>query len=265
MEESGITVGFCQLVEHGNAMKRIAVITLGFVCLGALSGVAGDVQKVNPYSVVLSEVTPAELPAKTADLVKTAKVRNWSVTTVNVVKAALQANPASACAVVSSISKAVPEMASVAAGTAAELQPKHAVAIAKAAANAAPSKAARIVVAVSKAVPGSYQAVAVAVSNAVPGSNQAILTALAAAFPELSAGIDKALAEYTGEFPSVGFILDQASVVTVASSSGGARGPSIEPPYIILPPGVTPPQAHNDPQVPQPPGPRNYATQASPP
>jgi hypothetical protein len=247
-------------------MKRIATIVLGFVCFGTLSGVAGDPQEVNPYSVVLRQMIPAELPAKAADLIKRAQARDWSVTTVNVVKAALQANPASACAVVNSISKAAPEMAPVAAGTGAELQPKQAVAIAIVAAKAAPSKAARIVVAVSRAVPGSCRVVAVAVCEAVPGSNKAVLTALAAAFPELSAGIEKALASCIGELPSVGLALDQSGVVTVASSSTptGARGPSIELPYILLPPGVTPHQAHNDPQNPVPPGPRSYGS-ATPP
>ncbi len=241
-------------------MKRIAIVLLGFVCLGALSGVAADAQKVNPYSAKLSKIAPAELPANAAELVKKAKARDWSVTTVSVVKAALQANPASACAVVNSISKAVPEMAPIAAGTAAELQPRQAVAIAKAAAIAAPSKAAKIVVAVSRVVPNAYRAVAVAVSDAVPGSNQAILTALSLAFPELKAKIDKALANYTGEIPSVGPILDGAGAVTVASSSAptDARGPSIGAPYITLPPSFTPPNADTDPQTPVTP-PRTYA------
>ena len=253
------------MLEHGNAMKLIALIAAGFVCIGALSGVAGDAQKVNPYTVQFSGVTPAELPAKAAELVKKAKVRDWSVTTVNVVKAALEANPATACAVVGSISKAVPEMAPIAAGTAAELQPKHAVAIAKAAANAAPSKAARIVVAVSRAVPGTYRVVAMAVCNAVPESNQAILTALAAAFPELSVGIEKALANYTGEFPSVGLILDQATIVAVASSPAptDARGPTILLPFVPPKPAFVYPQANNNPQktvtV------RDYATTPAPP
>jgi hypothetical protein len=211
-------------------MKRIAVIVLGCVCLGALSGVAGDTQKVNPYSVALSQVIPAELPAKAAELVKKAKASDRSVTTVNVVQAALEANPVSACAVVSSISKAFPKMAPIAAGTAAELQPKQAVAIAKAAAKAAPSNAAQIVVAVSRAVPGSARAVAMAVCDTVPGSNRAVLTALAAAFPELNASISEALAKSVGESPSVGSILDQA--VAVASAPTGPRGPTITGPFV---------------------------------
>jgi hypothetical protein len=216
-------------------MKRIAIILSGFVCFGALSGVAGGAQKVNPYSAVLAKVAPAELPAEAARLVQKAKARDWSVTTVNVVKAALQASPASACAVVDSISKAVPEMAPVAAGTAAEMQPKQAVAIARAAAAAAPSKAAKIVVAVSRAVPNSYRAVAVAVCDAVPGSNEAILSALSLAFPELKAAIEKALASYAGELPSVGLILDQAgSLVASSSDSTDVRGPALGPPYVPL-------------------------------
>jgi hypothetical protein len=246
-------------------MKRIAAIVLGFVCFGPLSGVAGDAQKVNPYSVVLSQMIPAELPAKAAELVKGAKALDRSVTAENVVKAALQANPASACAVVSSISKAVSEMAPTAAGTAAELQPEQAVALARAAAKAAPSKAAKIVVAVSQAVPSSWRVVAVAVSDAVPGSAQPILAALAAAFPDLSAGIEKALASYTGPFPVAGLTLDQPGVVLVASApaSTGARGPSIVLPYFPLRHGFTPPQGNNDPQQHET-GPRHYAVPTPP-
>lgn len=222
--------------KYGNAMKRIAAMVLGSVCLGALSGVAADAQKVNPYSLVLSQAPPAELPARAAALVKKAKARDWSVTAVNVVKAALEARPASACAVVNSISKAVPEMAPIAAGTAAEVQPKQAVAIAKAAAAAAPSKAAKIVVAVSRAVPNSYRVVAVAVCDAVPGSDQAILSGLSLAFPELKKHIDDALANTTGDLPSVGVILDQAGPLSLASASDptDARGPAIGPPSVPL-------------------------------
>ena len=106
-------------------------------------------------------------------------------------------------------------MAPVAAGTAAALQPYQAVAIAKAAAAAAPPKAAQIVVAVSRAVPKSYRDVAVAVSDPAPGSGRAILAALSSAFPELKAGIDTALANDTGQSPSVGLALSQAGVVTL--------------------------------------------------
>jgi hypothetical protein len=217
-------------------MKRIAIILSGLVCLGTLSGVAGDAQKVNPYSAALNEATPAELPAKAAALVQKARARDWSVTTINVVKAALQANPAGVCAVVNSISKAVPEMAPIAAATAAELQPKLAVAIAKAAAAAAPSKAAKITVAVCRAVPNSYRLVAIAVCDEVPGSSQSVLSAMSLAFPELKKPIDNALASYTGELPSVALILDLAGPVSLASSSdpADARGAQIGAPFTPL-------------------------------
>ena len=237
-------------------MRRIAVILAGVVSLGALGGVAGNEQKVNPYTVVLSQVAPLELPAKAAVLVRKAKAADQRVTTVSVVGAALQASPASACAVVSAVSRAVSEMAPVAAGTAAGLQPGQALAIAKAAAAAAPSKAAQIVVAVSRAVPKSYLDVAVAVSDLVPGSGQAILAALASAFPELKAGIDNALANNTGQTSSVGLALGQGGIVTLVSA-GAPRGPAEGPPYVPLGSG-TPYQANNDPQVPVLPGGARY-------
>jgi hypothetical protein len=240
-------------------MKRTAVILCGLVCLGALSGLAGGSEKVNPYSLILSKEAKTELAPKAAELVKKAKARDWSVTTINVVKAALEVSPADSLNVVNCISKAVPEMASIAAGTAAELQPKNAVAIAKVAADAAPSKAAKIVVAVARAVPRSCRAVAVAVCDAVPGSNRAILSALATAFPELAASIEKALADYTGENPSVGLILDQAATVALASSANGsaARGPALNPPYIPL--TAPPPVVNGSGGVPVPQGGASYA------
>jgi len=238
-------------------MKRIALILAGVVSLGALSGVAGDEQKINPYTVVLSKVAPPELPAKAAVLVRKAKAGDQRAATANVVAAALQANPASACAVVSAVSRAVSEMAPVAAGTAAALQPNQAVSFAKAAAAAAPPKAAQIVVAVSRAVPKSYREVAVAVSDLVPGSGRAILAALSSAFPELKAGIDTALANDSGQSPSVGLALSQAGVVTLVSS-GAARGPAAEPPFVPLGTG-TPYQANNDPQSPVPLGGAQYS------
>ena len=242
--------------KYGKPMKRIAIIVSGFVWLGALSGVAGEAQHVNPYTVAFGKIAAAELPASAGALVKKATARESSLTTVNVVQAALQANAKSACAVVSAISRAVPEMAPIAAGTAAELQPRRAVAIAQAAAAAAPSQAGQIVVAVCRAAPKSYRLVAVAVANAVPGSNRAILAALSSAFPELKSGLDNALANYNGQLPSVGLMLDQTGVVTLASSAGltGARGPASAPPYVLLGSGVTPYNANNDPQVPTPAG-----------
>jgi len=214
-----------------NAMKRIALIVSVLVCLGGLNGVAGEAQKINRYRAVLSEAAPAELPAKAAELVKRAKVRDRGATTVDVVQAALEANPGSACAVVSSISKVVPSMAPAAAGAASQLQPKEAIAIAKAAARAAPSEAAKVVVAVSRAVPSRWRLVAAAVGEVVPGSNQAILAGLAAAFPESSPGISEALSGYTGDVSSVGSVLDQA--VAAPSLPTGIRGPSIGSPYTL--------------------------------
>ena len=225
----------CLLVfELGNAMKRILIVLLSIVCLGALSGIAADAPKANPYRGVLSKVSPAELPAKAAELVKKAKARDWGNTTVNVVKAALEANPAAAPAVVSAIARAVPQMAPVAAGTAAEGQPKQLVAIARAAAAAAPAKAPKIAVAVSRAVPNSYRLAALTVAETVPGSGRAILEALAAAFPELKPGIERGLARYTGDMPPMASILDQAAamVASAPDSSGLSRGPSTGPPYI---------------------------------
>lgn len=218
-------------------MKRIATILLTLSWAGALNAVGADAPKANIYNRIPRKVPPPEMPAKAAQSAERATAPDLSTITVNVVKAAVAQNPASAAAVVSAISEQVPEMAQVAAGAAAELQPNQAVAIAKAAATAAPGSAAGIAVAVSRAVPAALRVVALAVTETVPGSNRSVLTALAAAFPELRPGIDKALADNTGDAPPVAFILDQATAAGVASAfeRSGARGPAIGPPYVAPP------------------------------
>src|SRR4051794_28663505 len=105
-------------------MKSIAIITLSVCCLGALNSSAKDEPKPNPYKETLQHIPAAELPAKSAQLVKNAKAPERDAVTVNVVKAAVGMNPAATPAIVGAIARAVPEMASLAASTAATEQPK---------------------------------------------------------------------------------------------------------------------------------------------
>lgn len=240
-------------------MTRIAILALSVISFSAFTASAADIP--NPLQEQLSRVTPAELPPKAAELIKNAKSRERTATTINVVKAALAINPAATPAIVGSIARSVPEVAAIAAGTAASEQPRQASAIAKAAAAAAPSKAGKIVVAVCRAVPNEYAAIATAVAQVVPDSAREILAAVATALPELKDSIEKALANYRGQ-PSVGVVLADAAKLgasfgsqptpslsvtptagrplasatgSSASSSGsGARGPAIGPPYIPL-------------------------------
>jgi hypothetical protein len=218
-------------------MKQIAIITVSVICLSAFTSFAKDTpQNITAHKQTLSSIAAPEMPAKAAELVKKAKARDWGVTTVDVVKSAVQINPAAAPTVVGAVSRAVPEMAPVAASTAAAEQPKQAVAIAKAAAAAAPSKAGKIAAAVCRVVPAEYRSIAVAVAEAAPGSNREVLNAVAAALPELKSGIESALAGVNGAPPV-------AATLDVAANSATAKGPVIRPPYmpITAPPvGVTP-------------------------
>jgi hypothetical protein len=232
-------------------MKPIVILSV--VCLMACSSFGKDATKANPFNETLSSVPAAELPAKAADLVVHTKVRDRQVATINVVKSAVGMNPVAAPAIVGAIARAMPDMAAVAAGSAAAEQPKQASAIAKAAAAAAPLKAGKIVAAVCRAVPSEYRNIAVAVSQVVPGASKEILLAVASVLPDLKPALDKSLAGYGGNLPSVADSLDQAakvaqtgSVAAISASplvpspaapvlAGGARGPAFGPPYVPKP------------------------------
>ena len=246
-------------------MKRIISIVLSVGFAVACNSFGKDVPKANLFKETLAAVPAAELPAKSADLVLQAKVRARQTVTANVVKAAVGINPAAAPAIVGAIARAVPEMASVAAGTAAAEQPKQASAIAKAAAAAAPSKAGEIVMAVCRAVPSAYQEIAVAVSEALPDASKEIVSGVGSGVPHLKRPIEKAMASYSGNMPSVADTLSQAEKIsqaqrsfpTVLGAGPVARGPAVGPPYVPIsrtPTVVTPGGSGEVPT-----GGRNYA------
>lgn len=247
-------------------MKRIisiVVLSVGFAV--ACNSFGKDAPKANPFKETLAVVPAAELPAKSADLVLQAKARARQTVTVNVVKAAVSINPAAAPAIVGAIARTVPEMASVAAGTAAAEQPKQASAIAKAAAAAAPSKAGEIVMAVCRAVPSAYQEIAAAVSEALPDASKEIVSGVGSGVPHLKRPIEKAMAGYSGNVPSVTVTLSQAEKIsqaqrsfpTVLGASPMTRGPASGPPYIPI--SQTPTNVTSGTSGQVPPGGRNYA------
>ena len=226
---------------------------------------AGDTPSANPYFSTLKTVSPAELPAKSAALVKQADTKSLVESTINVVKAAVGLNPAAAAAVVGTIAQSVPEMASVAAGAAVALVPDQAVAIAHAAAAGAPSEAGKIVEAVCHLVPSEFQAIAETVAAVAPGSGKAILAGVSAAIPELQEPINKVLAGFSSANPSVTDVLGQVTTIAKANSSLNppalAPTPSFHfgPPYIpppTTPVTVTPPVTGGK----VPPGGRTYAS-----
>jgi hypothetical protein len=233
-------------------MKYITSVLLSVTFLVASNCLAKDAPATNPFNQILTAVPAGELPAKAADLVVQAKARDRKATTINVVKAALSINPAAAPAIVGAIARAVPGMAAVAAGTAAAEQPKQASAIAKAAAAGAPAQAGAIVMAVCRAVPNEYQNIAIAVSQAVSGAGKEILKAVMSALPDMKPSIERVLAGYGGNVPSVAATLDQAAQTRAVSPTAPSsvalnpyspsvmagvpmvRGPAVGPPYIPL-------------------------------
>lgn len=140
---------------------------LGFACALSLTIsplLASDSAQTAAYKTALSSVSALELPAKAAFFVSEAK-QGQAAATVEIVKAALAANPNSAMAVVGAISKAAPAMAALAAETAASLQPKFIGAIAKAAAKAAPAQSEQIIAALTAQQPKQYSLIMAAVSQ----------------------------------------------------------------------------------------------------
>ncbi|HEY5913134.1 MAG TPA: hypothetical protein VJA21_21295 [Verrucomicrobiae bacterium] len=242
------------------AVKGGAVVALAIGLMFQWSAFAGDARPAG-VEEELSRVAAAEMPAKAAEIVRSAKPRERGRLTVRVVKSAVAINPASAGTVVSAVSKAMPEMASVAAGAAAEAQPKEAIHYARVAASAAPAQAEKIVAAVCRAVPGQYKSVALAVASAVPAASLEVLRGVAAAVPGVRPGIEAALADRRDKAPSVPVVLESVKPLpapailapTVAGTPLGLSTRGSEPPS-VLPPGSDPP-----PPGPGPRGQRNYA------
>jgi hypothetical protein len=225
-------------------MKTLKVLSLvmAVALIATVKLRAGDTPVANPFFVTLSTVSPAELPAKSAELVLQADSKNRLETTVNVVKAAVGLNPAAAAAIVGTIAGSTPEMASVAAATAVALLPEQAIAIARAAAAAAPSQAGKIVEAVCRVVPSDYREVANAVAGVAPGEGKAILAGISTAIPALQEPIGKVLAISNSGNPSVPDVLGQVPSITTPAglSTPMAITPAVNfgPPYV--PPPVSP-------------------------
>jgi len=239
-------------------MNRILGFVTSFALLLGSDVLADNAVKSSDLTTTLKKVPAPEMPARAAALVKAAGKIEREATTVQVVKAAVAINPASAPSIVGAIAREVPASAATAAAVAAAYQPLQASAIAKAAAAAAPEQAAAIVVAVCRAVPNQFRNVAVAVSQVVPQSSKQILEAIAIAIPELKSSMEKALASFSGGM-TVASTLEKAAPGTTTPDSvfAGFRGPAGAPPTVGLP--GTAGNSHPGTSGEQPPGGRNYA------
>jgi hypothetical protein len=226
---------------------------------------AGGSPDTNPFFGKLISSNPAELPAKSAELVMQAKSNSRQATTIEVVKAAVGLNPAAAPAIVGTISESTPESSPVAAATAVGLLPDQAIAIARAAAAAAPAQAGKIVEAVCRVVPNVYQEVANAVFDVAPKAGKDILAGLTSAIPALAGPINKTLVGFTGDNPNVRDVLNQvaknvskASLTKLAALNPvGAISPAVGPPYV--PPPASPVNQDPGSGGPLPPYANNYA------
>lgn len=191
-----------------NISKYAMGFALTAMLTTAVQATAGD-SSASSNLAVLNAATPAELPAKASAIISQASDKNRQQTTIDVVRAAVGLNPAAAQAIVGAIAQSVPEMASVAAATAVSLVPDQAAGIARAAAAAAPAQAGQIVQAICRVLPTEYKSVAEAVAEVVPGAGKEILAGVSTAIPALQVSINKAIASYNGNVPSVSSVLDQ--------------------------------------------------------
>ena len=239
--------GVVKILKNMKALKYTITLASAIALVTAINASASETTTApNPYFAALSAAPAAELPAQAADFVSKADAKTLRQATVDVVKAAVSLNPASASTIVGSIAKASPSMAAVAAATAITLVPDQAAAIARAAAIAAPTQAAQIVEAMCRQLPGVYQQVADAVAGVVPSANKAILAAVAQAIPSMKDSLNNVVASYNGNVPSVSSVLDQAKPsadVAVAASQlpvSTFSGPSLGGPTISVPYTPTP-------------------------
>lgn len=196
---------------------------------------AGD-EKSTETNKTLSGVTSPELPAKAIEMVIAAKPEQQEAVTTDVVKTAVRLRPTMATAIVSAIASKSPANAAAAAASAVTVQPRQARLIVRSAVSAAPNKVSAIVKAACKAQPDVYHEIAMGASSAAPTSGKEILDAITEVLPSLKAGVDRVLAGYNGNIPSVAYVLDQAkpTPTTTGAANLAVRGPSIGAPYIPL-------------------------------
>jgi hypothetical protein len=246
-------------------MKRFLALLLPVLLL------ASSLSQAAQTSLETLKSLPApELPVRAGELVKQARSGNREATAIEVTKAGVAINPASAPIIVGAIARAVPQVAALSASVAAAELPAQAPAITRAAASAAPTAVGQIVAAVCRVVPNQFRAIAVAASEAVPGSSRQILSGIGEAFPDLKPAIERALAG--GSAPAIGSTVStlQPATATVTASftappvvagsapgAAGLRGPVIGPPYIPL--SGTSTNVNPGTSGDQPPGGRNYA------
>jgi len=210
-----------------NITKYTMSFALSALLTTAIHATAADGSAANAALSTLSTVAISDLPATAASLIQQASPKDRQQMTVEVVKAAIGKDSASAPAIVAAIAKSFPDLADVAAATAAGLVPDQAEAIARAAATSAPFMAGKIVKAICAVLPKEYKGVAEAVADVVPDAAREILTAVYTAIPSLKNSIQTLIASYSGNL-SVGSVLDQAQPNQVKPAIQLAMVPTLD-------------------------------------
>jgi len=143
----------------------------------------------------LRGVSPAELPARAAEMVGRASVETRPAVAGEVVRQVGLVNPQIVQLVVGAIARVAPEAAGPAALAAVSIRPRELELFARTAAAAAPAQAVGIVGAFCKVQPETFSVAAIAVAKAAPGQDEKILQAISVALPSLKFALDRAYAE----------------------------------------------------------------------
>ena len=143
----------------------------------------------------LRAVSPAELPARAAEMVSRASAETRLAVAGEVVRQVGLVNPAIVQIVVGAIARVAPEAADPAAIAAVSIRPRELELFARTAAAAAPAQALGIVSAFCKEQPENFDVAAIAVAKAAPGQDEKILQAISVALPSLKFAMDRAYAE----------------------------------------------------------------------
>lgn len=175
-------------------MKTVKVVSGAMLLSGFLSSSLVLASSSADLTKSLASSSITELPAKAAGLVANAAPAERNGVAMEVVRAAVQMNPASVVAIVSAVAHENPANASSAALAASTLQPNRIGLITKAAAAAAPAQTARIVAALIKQFPKEYGVISSAAVAGAPLASREVLTVVGANIPALRPSIQASLA-----------------------------------------------------------------------
>jgi hypothetical protein len=192
---------------------RLAVAVSIWLHSGILANGAPSFETVQAN---LRTIAAPELPMVIVKLIQQSPAADREATTISVVRAAVDLNPASAPQLVGAVARALPELAAIAAATAAARQPAQADAITRAAVTVAPAALGRIVTSVCNAAPNEFRRIALAAEEIAPNSRQEIIGSIGSSLPELKPYLDRETRLYGHVAPPVALALDRA---TIARSS----------------------------------------------